>query len=76
MQPGCTGSVETESADENDPGDGIAGLGQACAGEIVVDKALRGESAEEPPDDSVLQVKVDHVLVHGAGVVENDGANR
>ena len=75
MQPGCPGTVETKPADENDPGDGVTSLGQAGAGEIVVDKALRGEAAEEPLNDPVLQVEVNHVLVHGASVVEDDRTN-
>jgi hypothetical protein len=36
-----------------------------------MDESLRGEAAEEPLNDAMLQMQVNHVLVHRAGVVEN-----
>ena len=76
VQPGGPGAVEAEPAHQDHAGDGVVGLGQAGPGEVVVDEALGGEPAEQPLDDAVLQVEVDDVLVHGAGVVEDDRPDR
>ena len=42
----------------------------------MVDEPLGGEPAEQPLDDAVLQVEVDDVLVHRAGVLEDDRPDR
>ena len=47
-------------------------MAQAGSGEVVVNEPLSGESAKQTPDNAVLQMEVDDVLVHGPGVVEDD----
>ena len=39
-------------------------------------ESLGREAAEQPFDDPVLQVEVHNVFIHGAGIVEHNGANR
>ena len=76
VQSGCPGTVEAESPHQDDSGDGVVALSQAGPGEVVVDESLGGEPTEQAPDDAVLQVEVDDVLVHGSGVVEDDRTDR
>ncbi len=41
-----------------------------------MDEALGDEPAEQPLHDAMLQVQVDHLVVHRAGVLEDDGPDR
>src|SRR5258708_6289572 len=42
----------------------------------MVDESLGRKLTEQALDDAVFQMKVDHVLVHGASVMEDDWADR
>ena len=75
MQAGCAGAVKRNAAEEDDATDGIVGLADAGAGEIVVDEALRAETAEQALDDAVFEVDVHHALIDVGGGLEDDRAD-
>ena len=72
MQPGGAGSVQAEPAQQDHAGNGIGGLRQTRPGQVVMHKPLGDEPAEEPLDDPMLQVEVDHAVVHRALILEHD----
>ena len=76
VQPRGRGAVEAEAAEQDHARDRVRRLGEAGAGEVVVDEALGDEAAEQPLHDPVLQVEVDDVVVERAGVLEDDRADR
>ena len=76
MQPGRPWAVEAEPSYQYDSRDCVIRMAQAGSGEVVVNEPLSGESAKQTPDNAVLQMEVDDVLVHGPGVVEDDRPDR
>ena len=54
----------------------VGSMRQTSTREIVVNETLRGESGEEPLDDTLLQVELDDLICNDSGVLEDNGANR
>ena len=69
-------SVEAEAPQEHNAGNGVRGLGQTGSRHVVVDETLRREAAEESLHDAVFQMQMDDLVVHRAGVLKNDWADR
>ena len=55
--------------------EGVGGLEEAGAREVVVDKALGAEAGEQALDDTLFEVKVDGIVGEDAGVFEDHGAD-
>ncbi len=51
-------------------------MANAGAGEIVIDKALSAEAAEEALDDAVFEMEMDAGIVNEFGGFEDDGLDR
>ena len=75
MQAGGARSIETEPAEQNHARDRVGCLSQAGPGKVVVYKSLSSKAREQPLHDSLFQVQVDYVFVHGARVFEDDRAD-
>ena len=76
MQPGGTGTVQAQPADQHDTRHGVVGLGETGPAQILVDEPLRREAPEEPLHHAMLQVQVYNILIHPAGVFKHDRPNR
>ena len=59
-------------AKEDHARDGVGGLAQAGAREVVMDEALRAETSQEAGRDTVLQMEMDHIVVDRAGILEHE----
>ena len=64
-----------KSTEEGDAADGVIGLADTGAGEVVVDEALRAKTAEQALNDAVFKVKVNHTLIYMGGGLKNDRAD-
>ena len=75
VQPGGARAVEREAAEQDDARDGVVGLREAGAREVVVDKALREKTTEKALHDAVLEVELHDVFVNAFGRVEDHRTN-
>ena len=64
---------QAEPSQQRHTGDGIGGLHQAGAGEVVVHEALGAEPGQQTLRDALLQVQVHGVVAEHPGVFEDDG---
>ena len=63
---------EAEPPQQDHAGDGVGGLHQTSAGEIVVDEPLGAKPREQPLRHPLLQVQVHGVVREHPGVLEDD----
>ena len=71
MQPLGAAPVETEPPEEDDPGNRVLRLGEAGAGQVVVDEALGAEPGEQALGDPLFQMQVHGVVAEHPGVLED-----
>ncbi len=75
MKAGSLGAVEGKPTEYHNTLDGIATVGDAGPGKVVVHKALSEEALEQTLDDRVFQVELDDRVGDDTGVAEDHRAN-
>ena len=71
----CARAVEGNTTEEGDAANGVIGLADTGAGEIVVYEALRPKTTEQALNDAVFKVKMNHILIYVGGGLEDNRAD-
>ena len=66
------GAIKRKASKQDDARDGVGSVGEAGAGEVMMNEALGEKAAEQALNNAVLQVELDGIVVNALGRIENN----